>query len=109
MNADNLSPKAISAWLRARANKYLETANAIDEDFDSAGQIKPGRIEQTFSEAGRTTPLTVEELEKAVRERSGRVNDLALRLRTTPTQITSLLHPASKVYMAERGWLKIKQ
>lgn len=65
--------------------------------------------EARISLAPRTTPVSPNELEQAVRHKSGRINDLAARLRTTATQITSLLDPASKVYVADKGWLKIKE
>ena len=53
--------------------------------------------------------LTAVQLEAAVQSKSGRVDDLALRLNTNPETIKKLLTPASKVYMGAAGWLRVQQ
>jgi hypothetical protein len=47
-------------------------------------------------------------LEESVRAKSGRVEDLAKRLKTDDATIKSLLDPASKVVMGHAGWLKLR-
>jgi hypothetical protein len=53
--------------------------------------------------------LTGAQLEDSVRERGGRISDLAKRLSAPPELIQGLLEPASRVYKAEAGWLKIRE
>lgn len=101
---NNLNPQIVAAWLRERAKKYNETAALLEEDL-GFGHLG---VKASQATVPRTTPLTAKELEKSVEEKSGRVNDLAERLGTTPTQIQSMLHPASRVVVGTRGWLTLK-
>ncbi|MGA2544465.1 MAG: hypothetical protein ABSG78_23190 [Verrucomicrobiota bacterium] len=55
--------------------------------------------------SGAVTPA---QLEASVKSKSGRIDDLALRLNTTPESIKKLLSPASKVYVGSAGWLKVQ-
>lgn len=105
-----ISRQEIVVWLRERAKKYDEMADLIQEDFGTIG----ARLAETVvpsapaSNSSRTTVLTAEELENSVRAKTGRVKDLARRLAATPEHIHSLLVPVSKVYIGERGWLKVQ-
>jgi|SRR5579872_5110143 len=65
------------------------------------------RTEATESPANGT--LTAAQLEASVRSKSGRVEHLALREKSTPEAVKKLLWPASKVYVGVGGWLKIKE
>jgi hypothetical protein len=69
-------------------------------------QSKPQTIKDLIP---RTTPITAHELEETVRWKTGRINDISVRLGTTSQQILSLLEPASTVYVADRGWLKVRE
>jgi len=91
-----------ATWLREKSKEYAQRADRI-------APIS-GASNGTFSASGslRNTEATPQELENAVRSKSGRVNDLAERLHLTPTRVQSLLEPASKVYVGERGWLKVR-
>lgn len=53
--------------------------------------------------------ITTGELEAAVREKPGRVKDLAERLHTTNEIVQKLLEPVSRVYKAEAAWLKVRE
>lgn len=55
---------------------------------------------------GAVTPAR---LEASVRVKSGRVDDMALRLDTTPEAVKKLLFPESKVYVGIAGWLRLKE
>jgi hypothetical protein len=100
----DITPQEIVSWFKDRAKKYSEIANAIERDFAQ------GNGEMTrYKRVARTSPLTAEELEKSIRDKSGRVDEVAARLGATPTQVKALLEPASKVYLAERGWLKVRE
>jgi CRP-like cAMP-binding protein len=109
----DLTPQAVAQWLRARAKKYNEMADLLDQDFASVG-LEMARLRRVAA----TTPAnnspnpevpTAQALEEAVKAKSGRVDDLAERLGATPAQVQRLLEPASKVYLAERGWLKVRE
>ena len=56
-----------------------------------------------------TGAVTPTQLETSVHSKSGRIDDLALRLNTTPQAIKKLLSPESKVYVGTAGWLKVKE
>lgn len=101
-----LNPQTVATWLRERAKKYNETAALLEEDL-GFGHLGVKASETPV--APRTTPLTAKEFEESVENKSGRVNDLAERLGTTPTQILSMLHPASRVIVGSRGWLLLKE
>ena len=58
---------------------------------------------------GSGTPITADVLVGAVKQKTGRIKDLAKRLNTDDQTVQSLLEPASKVYVAEKGWLKVRQ
>ncbi|HXB60386.1 MAG TPA: hypothetical protein VNU95_12505 [Candidatus Acidoferrales bacterium] len=58
--------------------------------------------------ATSTGVVTVGDLETFVREKDRRVKVAAEHFNVAEATITGLLEPASKVYKAERGWLKVR-
>jgi hypothetical protein len=63
---------------------------------------------QTLKHSG-PAQLTAALLEDSVRSKSGRIDDLARRLNTDEANVRGLLEPASKVYVASAGWLKVRE
>ena len=108
-----ITPQAVAQWLRARAKKYNEMADVIEQDFASVGaamtRYRRVGATATANNGPRPEAPTAQALEEAVKAKSGRVDDLAERLGATPAQVQALLEPASKVYMAGRGWLKVRE
>ncbi len=110
----NLSPEEIVAWLRNQAKKFNDMATTIEQTFKIepvVGAEGVTRYQRKIAPIAqpRTGTVTAEELEKSVAQKSGRVDDLAQRHNVEKSTITSLLEPKSKVYVAERGWLKVRE
>lgn len=114
MNSE-LSPKAIAAWHRKEAKQYEQLAKLHN---DVAEKMELALNGQAITRYKRTEPVSLppgvvissQMLEDTVRQKSGRINTIAARLNTSETLIEMLLKdPASKVFVAERGWLKIRE
>lgn len=76
------------------------------------GIVKTKRLTEDHKEQTlRNDPqgITAALLESSVREKSGRIDNLAKRLNTEPKTIESLLEPASKVYVGSAGWLRLRE
>ena len=98
---NDLTPQQIVAWYRAQAKKFNEMADYTEQTFMPTTAMRDGHI--AFNS------ISGEELENAVREKSGRIKDLADRLGTSEEEIENHLEPKSRVYIAGRGWLKIRE
>ena len=108
---EDLTPQQIVAWARSRSKWYTDIADQIERDSGLISKARRSVVGPTTETNGTSNrDITLAELETSVREKSGRVQDLAVRLGTTAFRIGTLLgDPASKVYRAERGWLKVRQ
>jgi hypothetical protein len=106
----DLTPQQIVAWFRNQAKKFTEMADFTEQTFS-----QPIRYKRTLESHYETTvgpapaQITAAQLEESVRKKGGRVKDLAERLKTDEATIEGLLDPGSRVYKAERGWLKLKE
>ncbi len=93
-----LTTREIIVQIRDRAKCYSEIANLIEKQINP----EPG--------SPRIGSVTAIELEDAVREKSGRARNFADRFNVEESAIWDLIKsPESKVFMAERGWLKLKE
>ena len=111
----NIRPLEIAAWHRQEADRHEKTAKshldmalAIEAGHQAIASDKP---QQKPKELKEILPMVIQavQLEEAVHQKSGRISDLALRLRTDEKSIELLLEPHSKVYVAARGWLKVRE
>lgn len=89
------------------AKKYQEIAafNDTYANIEPPKFKRPGDME-IIGES--LVPVTAQQFIDAVRKKSGRVKDLAERLKTDEATIEKLIEPATPVYKAERGWLKVR-
>jgi hypothetical protein len=53
--------------------------------------------------------ITVGQLEDRVREKNRRMGDIVKHFGVDEATVTKMLEPASKVYLADRGWLRIRE
>ena len=105
-----LSPQYIVAWYRQQAKKFNEIADYTEATFKlQTGQTQNKKVTVEDETTDFTTDVTAAQLEAEVREKSGRVKDLAGRLNTNEATIEALLEPASTVYKGGRGWLKTRE
>jgi hypothetical protein len=101
----DLSPKQIVDWFRQQAIMFNEMANNVEQTFT----LKPTAPLLQSRPIPMSGTVTAEQLESRVREKSGRISNLANHFNVREESIISLLHPASRVYVAERGWLKLRE
>jgi hypothetical protein len=106
----SLTPKDIADWHRQEAKKHQELANFHRKTAEAIMFSDPrperssGSREIIKSEA--KGDLTLEQFEKALEEKGGRVNHLAARLSVGEDVIWDLLNdPACKYVVGERGFI----
>jgi hypothetical protein len=88
-----------ASWLRERAQNYLKRAEQLDGSRN--GNMGVPKV---------AVSVTQEQFEQSVLERSGRVYDVARRLKVDENVILGFLKsPSSKVIVGDRGWLKPKE
>jgi hypothetical protein len=115
----DLLPKDIAAWHRTEAKKYQElaafhkkTADTIEfgaNPTDSAAQ-RYRRVHPIPAEQKEERGLTLEQFEKALDEKKGRVNHLAARLQVGEDKIWDLLNdPNCKFVVGDRGFIYPKE
>jgi hypothetical protein len=97
------SPKEPAVYgklpLVTRYKRVAETSpKSADQGPDIPAVVANGTLNQVSASA----------LENAVRAKSGRIEHLAARLHTNEDAIRSLLEPASRVYVATAGWLRVR-
>lgn len=94
-----MTDQEIVNMLREKARAWNRAADILE----GKGAIK------TYPQAPKTGNITQEDLEKRIRSKSGRINDIANEFGVQPSAIQELLQASNKVYLAERGWLKIRE
>jgi hypothetical protein len=105
---NDIKPQDVVAWLRSRAKKQNDMADLLEGDFEASPIFRINK--RPSSEVSRTGgTVTVEQLEKRIKEKKGRLKDLAAHFAVEDSVISALLEPASKVYLGERGWLKLRE
>jgi hypothetical protein len=103
----NLSPQLVAAWLREQGQLFNQMADQIEAAFRVESAFPNSRtVVGVPVNSGTVTP---QQLEARIRERSGRIKDVAELFNVDRATIVGLLEPASNVYLAERGWLKVRQ
>lgn len=105
-----LLPKDIAAWHRQEAKKYQDLANFHKKTADTIefpeGVVRYRRSEDKIREPNE---LTLEQFEKAVAEKGGRVNHIAARIQASEESIWNLLKdPACKYAVGDRGFIYLK-
>ncbi len=103
-----VTPKEIVFWHRAQAAMHTRMADEMERQY---GLRPPQRFKRTEDNV-LDLPigvLSAELLEKRVKQKSARVADIAREFSVSPDAVNALLEPASKVYSAERGWLKVRE
>lgn len=61
------------------------------------------------SEASVNGDFSALRFEQFVKEKSRRIKDVARHFSVTKAKVKKLLEPTSKVYQAEKGWLKVRE
>jgi hypothetical protein len=97
-----LSPLQVVEWLREQSKRLLSAADTVEKAFLS------GHIGQEEKPKTNGT-VTVQGLENQVRQKKGRIKNLARHFGVAEDAIKALLEPASKVYVADRGWLRLRE
>lgn len=104
-NTPPQDPVQFAKWLRAKAKRYTELANVLEEEFSAGGTL----VELVpVSPQPNDKTITVEQLRGYVSAKSGRPADLAKHFGVTPQVILAAVHSAdSGLVVAERGWVKL--
>jgi hypothetical protein len=109
-----LNPKQIVEWFRNQAKQFNKMADTVEATFKV--QTRGRQVEEiqiSDDEAKIILPengtVTAHQFEDAVRKGHGRLNHFADRLNTTEETLRGLLSPASNVYVASAGWLRVKE
>src|SRR6266705_3550487 len=97
-----ITPQSIVEWLKSRAKKYHEMANAIEQDFaqSGAGMTRYPRRGRTVASSQNGGSITADQLIARVKKKSARINRVAAEFNVEPEAIAKLLEPASPVYCA---------
>jgi hypothetical protein len=107
-----LNPKQIAEWFRSQAKQFNKIADQVEATFkvqprgDIAEIEMPDNLAETAPLSNNGT-VTAAQFEAAVRSGKGRIKNFAERLNTSEEELRRLLHPASRVRMASRGWLEV--
>jgi hypothetical protein len=105
-----LTPQDIVFWHKSQAAMHTRMAEEMERQY---GLKAPQRFKRVEAEQQHQLlpigTLTAEQLESRVRHKSARVSDIAREFSVTEEAVKQLLDPASKVYVGERGWLKVRE
>jgi hypothetical protein len=82
------APNGVQADMLAKSNEIDRRLNGVSDDNGI---------------------LTVGLLEDFVREKNRRMKEITERFDVSESTVAKLLHPASKVFVADRGWIKIHE
>jgi hypothetical protein len=109
-----LNPKQIAEWFRSQAKQFNKIADQVEATFkvQPRGDINEIEVPDELAEAAPLSSngtVTAAQFEAAVRNGRGRLNQFAERLSTTEDVLRGLLEPASKVYIASAGWVRIRE
>lgn len=106
-----LNPKQIVEWFRNQAKQFNKMADTVEATFKVQTRGKQvgdtDAVELPLENQVRT--VTAQQFEDEVRKKTGRIKGLAERLNTTEDELRGLLHPASRVHIASRGWLEVRE
>jgi hypothetical protein len=110
----DISPEQFSAYCRQMAKKHAGIAQKYTEmaDFNDAfANVETPQLPQLRIQPMQVnTNIPVPALVESVGRKSGRVKDLAERLKTDEDTIERLIRESGgQIYKAERGWLKARQ
>ena len=108
-----LSKEQVLDWAKEQARFHSEQATFYEQmvvglERDQPRMLRFKREEGQAHDFDPNRTLTADELEKSVSAKTGRVADFARRLNVPEQTVRNLLEPASRVYMADRGWLKLR-
>jgi hypothetical protein len=108
----NLDPHEVAAWFREQGERCKQQA----KEFEQMAVIaeRANLLLHWGTSPGPTSPLapgtiTAEQLETRIRRKSARIKMIASEFNVPSKTVKALLEPASKVYEAERGWLKLRE
>ncbi len=107
-----LSPKQIADWFRNQAKQFNKMADTVEATFKlqpAARGKQVDEIELLPESQPQAGTVTAQQFEDEVRKKTGRLKALAERLNTTEDVLRGLLHPASRVHVASRGWLEMRE
>ena len=109
----DLNPQNIVSWLRSYANDLNKAADSLEQTFKGLASLANPRVPELPQTKDKLlvggVTISQESLADAVSKKSGRIDDLARRLETTPRIIRALIDsPKSLVAIGERGWLRVK-
>lgn len=83
-------------------------ADTVEATFKVQATARVKQVDETeLIAVGQTGIVTAQQFEDEVGKKHGRLKDLAERLNTTEDALRGLLHPASRVRVASRGWLQV--
>jgi hypothetical protein len=91
----------------AKKRKLKAAAKAHSANEAASGTKEVMR--QAVGIAGSNGVITVGELESFVREKNRRIAGVTAHFHVTEDVVQKLLEPASKVYLADRGWLRVRE
>jgi hypothetical protein len=102
-----ITSNEVVSWHRDEAKKFEQRAKKHNEiaDLIESEEAKERNQEESHFERA----INAQQLEEAVRERTGRIANLADRLQTSAKAIEALLEPKSKVFVGQRGWLAVRE
>jgi hypothetical protein len=115
----DLDPNDVADWFREQAKRCREKANETAKQFEemalAAEKVNmvlhwgtaPGPVPSAPAEPGNGV-LTVEQFEQRIRRKSARTYMIANEFNVTEETVKALLEPNSRVYVAPRGWLKVR-
>lgn len=88
-------------------------ADTVEATFKLQPAARGKQIEETGEAELIIGPdaeaVTAQQFEDTVRSGKGRLKHFAERLNTTEDALRGLLHPASRVRVGSRGWLKVME
>jgi len=100
--SESINQQQVIKWLQQQAKKYDAMAKQIEADFG----VQPTNGNHVTKPTA-TGIITLEQLQAAVKEKSGRPADFASRLNVTIDDVNRLVdQPSSGIQRVERGWLK---
>jgi hypothetical protein len=111
----DLDPKEVADWFREQAKRCMEQAKEFEQMASMAEKANlllhwgtsPGPT--STQAAPQTGSITAVQLEERIRKKMARAYKVAAEFNVSIKAVNALLEPHSKVYMAERGWLKVRE
>ena len=94
---------------RKRSSKHRNRPTATKDHTEPPKAAQNDANHQGMGIATNTGVITVGALEKLVREKNRRMPQIVAHFGVDEATVTKMLEPASKVYLAGRGWLKVRE